>query len=74
MLKNLLQVFRVPELRKKVFFVLGVFVVFRVMANIPIFAIDIAKLQGFFSQNQVPLLLAWGLTCKFPYIHQLYYL
>jgi len=53
MLKNFLQVFRVPELRKKVFFVLGVFVVFRVMANIPIFAIDVAKLQGFFSQNQV---------------------
>ena len=51
--KRLLQIFRVGELRDKVIFVLGVFVVFRIMANIPIPAIDALKIQQFFEGNQL---------------------
>jgi len=52
-LKNLIQIFKIPDLRKKIFFVLGVFIIFRIMANIPIPGIDISKLRDFFAQNQM---------------------
>ncbi len=52
-LKNLLQVFKIPDLRKKILFVLGVFVVFRIMANIPVPGIDTSRLKEFFAGNQM---------------------
>lgn len=51
--KKFLQIFRIPELRKKIFFVLGVFVIFRLMANIPIPGIDALRLQELFAGNQM---------------------
>lgn len=52
-LNKIILVFKIPELRKKILFVLGVFVVFRLMANIPMPGIDIANLKSFFDQFQV---------------------
>ncbi len=50
--QKIAQIFKIPELRSKVFFVLGVFAVFRIMANIPIPGIDAENLRNFFSANQ----------------------
>ncbi|MDP3981983.1 MAG: preprotein translocase subunit SecY, partial [bacterium] len=50
---SLIQVFKIPDLRKKVLFVLGIFMVFRVMANIPVAAIDREVLQDFFGRFQI---------------------
>jgi preprotein translocase subunit SecY len=52
-LSNFLKVFQIKDLRKKIFFVLGVFALFRVMANIPIPGIDIERLRQFFNQFQL---------------------
>src|SRR3990167_7641588 len=52
-LNKVIQIFKIRELRNKILFVLGVFVVFRLMANIPIPGIDIENLKSFFAQFQV---------------------
>jgi preprotein translocase subunit SecY len=46
-------IFKIKELRNKVLFVLGVFVIFRIMANIPIPGIDASNLKSFFEQFQM---------------------
>lgn len=51
--KNFLQIFKIPDLRKKILFVLGIFVIFRIMANIPIPGIDVSRLREFFAGNQM---------------------
>ncbi len=50
---KILFLFRNKELRKKILFVLGIFVIFRLAANVPIPGIGTEKLRQFFSQNQV---------------------
>lgn len=45
-------IFRDPDLRKKIFFVLLILVLFRIGANIPIPGIDQVRLQSFLSGNQ----------------------
>lgn len=50
---KLAQIFRVKELRNKVFVILGLLVVFRVLANIPIPGIDAERLNAFLSSNQL---------------------
>jgi len=52
-LNRVSQVFRIKDLRAKILFVLGIFVVFRLMANIPMPGIDIENLRSFFEQFQV---------------------
>jgi preprotein translocase subunit SecY len=52
-LNNVLQIFRIPDLRKKVFFILGVFAIFRIMANIPVPGISAENIKNFFSQFQM---------------------
>ena len=52
-LKDFFQIFKIPDLRKKVFFVLGIFVIFRMMANIPIPGIDLSRLKELFAGNQM---------------------
>jgi preprotein translocase subunit SecY len=52
-LKKFLQAIKIGDLRNKLLFVLGVFVVFRLMANIPIPGIDASRLQAFFAQNEL---------------------
>ncbi|NTU66405.1 MAG: preprotein translocase subunit SecY [Candidatus Moranbacteria bacterium] len=46
------QIFRVPELRNKIFFVLSLLIVFRIVANIPVPGIDQERLRIFFQGNQ----------------------
>jgi preprotein translocase subunit SecY len=50
---KLVQVFKIRELRNKILFVLGVLLVFRLMANIPIPGVSVGDLQSFFNQFQV---------------------
>lgn len=52
-MNKFLQLFRVPELRKKFFIVVGLLVAFRLLAVIPIPGIDAARLAELLSQNQL---------------------
>jgi len=51
--QKILQIVKVRELRKKILFVLGVLVVFRLAANIPVPGIDAEELRSFFEGNQL---------------------
>jgi preprotein translocase subunit SecY len=51
--QKIIQIFKIRDLRNKILFVLGVFVVFRLMANIPIPGIDAENLKNFFEQFQM---------------------
>jgi len=55
--QTITQAFKVKDLRNKIIFVLGAFVVFRLMANIPIPGMDLANLRNFFNQFQMFQLL-----------------
>lgn len=50
---KIIQVFKIKELRNKILFVLAVFAIFRVMANIPMPGIDAENLRNFFNQFQM---------------------
>lgn len=50
---TIIRLFKIRDLRNKILFILFVFVVFRVMANIPIPGIDASNLKNFFAQFQV---------------------
>ena len=50
--QKVIQVFKIRDLRKKILFVLGIFAVFRIMANIPI-GINAENLKNFFNQIQM---------------------
>ncbi len=52
-LQKIKLLFKIKELRNKIFFVLAVLVVFRIAANIPVPGIDIEKLKSFFEGNQL---------------------
>ncbi|OGN02921.1 MAG: preprotein translocase subunit SecY [Candidatus Yanofskybacteria bacterium RIFCSPHIGHO2_01_FULL_42_12] len=52
MVNKLLQIFKRPDLRNKVLFILAILVVFRLISNIPIPAVDSSQLREFFAQNQ----------------------
>ena len=51
--QKFIQIFKVKELRNKILFVLMVFVIFRLIANIPIPGIDAERLKSFFEGNQL---------------------
>jgi len=51
MLRAFRQILSVPELRKKIFFILGVLVVYRLAANIPLPGVDLGVLSRLFEQN-----------------------
>ena len=53
MFNKIIQIFKIPDLRNKILFVLGIFVVFRIMANIPIPGVDVENLRDFFGQFQM---------------------
>ncbi|TSC53044.1 MAG: preprotein translocase subunit SecY [Parcubacteria group bacterium LiPW_39] len=53
MWQKFLQIFRVRELRSKILFVLAIFIIFRLVANIPVPGIDAEKLKSFFEGNQL---------------------
>jgi len=52
MLEKVIQVFKIKELRNKIFFVLGILVVFRLAANIPVPGVNVDQLRQFFDNNQ----------------------
>jgi len=52
MFNKLIGVLKSKDLRNKILFVLGVFLVFRIMANIPVPGIDILRIQEFFARNE----------------------
>ncbi len=51
LLKNFLNIFRIPELRKKVFFTLGILIIYRLGNHIPMIGVDIDKLQQMMNQG-----------------------
>ncbi|PJE57590.1 MAG: preprotein translocase subunit SecY [Candidatus Portnoybacteria bacterium CG10_big_fil_rev_8_21_14_0_10_38_18] len=52
-LEKITQLFKVKELRNKIFFVLALLVIFRIVANIPVPGVDVSKLKDFFAGNQL---------------------
>jgi preprotein translocase subunit SecY len=50
---QIVQIFKTPDLRKKIIFVLAVFAIFRVMANIAIPGIDAQSIKNFYNQFQM---------------------
>lgn len=53
----LINVFKIPDLRKRVLFTLFVFAIFRFCAYIPVPGVDLAALKKLFAQNQFLALL-----------------
>lgn len=53
MREKLSQIFKIKELRNKVFFILALLIVFRLAANVPVPGIDQEKLKFFFQSNQL---------------------
>ncbi len=53
MFQKFFQIFKIRELRNKILFVLGIFVIFRLTANIPVPGIDAERLKSFFESNQL---------------------
>lgn len=52
MLEKVTQVFKIKELRNKILFVLGILVVFRLAANVPVPGVNVDQLRQFFDNNQ----------------------
>ena len=50
---NIANLFKIPDLRKKIFFVLFWLIVFRLLAAIPVPDVDLSRLQNFFEGNQL---------------------
>ncbi len=50
---KIIKIFQVPELRNKILFVLGVFAVFRIMANIAMPGVDPQMMEEFFSRFEM---------------------
>jgi preprotein translocase subunit SecY len=53
MFNKFTEILKAKDLRNKIFFVLGIFVIFRLMANIPVPGIDILTIKEFFASNQL---------------------
>jgi preprotein translocase subunit SecY len=62
LLKNFINVFFVPELRKKLLFTLGILVIYRLGNHIPVVGVDVVALQNMLAQG------ARGLGGLFAYI------
>jgi preprotein translocase subunit SecY len=52
-ISKIVQIFSIPDLRKKILIVLALLVVFRLFAAIPVPGIDISRLKAIFSSNQL---------------------
>jgi preprotein translocase subunit SecY len=47
----MMDIWTLPDLRRRILFTLGILVVFRLITHVPLPGVDIAKLQEFFGQN-----------------------
>ncbi len=52
MFEKITQIFKIRELRNKILFILGILIVFRIAANIPLPGVDIEQLRRLFEGNQ----------------------
>lgn len=52
MFQKIKLLFSIPDLRNKIFFILGILVIFRVAASIPVPGVDPLRLKAFLSGNQ----------------------
>ncbi len=52
MLESLVNAFRAPDIRRRILFVLGILVVYRLLAQVPLPGIDREQLRAFFEQNE----------------------
>ena len=59
MLEKLANIFRVPDLRKRVLFTLGLLAVYRIGGHIPTPGINGDRLAQFFEQNRGSVLALW---------------
>lgn len=50
--QKIIQIFKIKDLRGKILFILAIFVIFRLMANIPFPGVDIENMRKFFGQFQ----------------------
>ena len=53
MFKKITEILKAKDLRVKILFVLGIFAIFRLMANIPVPGIDVLRIRQFFAGNQL---------------------
>lgn len=53
MIEKIIQIFKIKDLRNRIFFVLALLAVFRLMATIPVPGVDIIRLKSFFEGNQL---------------------
>ncbi|MEA1926315.1 MAG: preprotein translocase subunit SecY [Patescibacteria group bacterium] len=53
MIERVARIFKVKELRNKIFFILAILVIFRLAANVPIPGVDSSQLKSFFEGNQL---------------------
>jgi len=53
MLNKIIQIFKITELRNKILFIFGIFVIFRIMANIPMPGINAERMREFFEGQQL---------------------
>ena len=53
MFEGLLNAFRAPDLRRRILFVAGILVVFRLLAHVPVPGVDRDQLAGFLDQNAI---------------------
>ncbi|MBJ7360335.1 MAG: preprotein translocase subunit SecY, partial [Chloroflexi bacterium] len=51
MIDTLVNAFRTPEIRRKLFFVAGMLIVFRLLSHVPVPGADPAALSDFFKDN-----------------------
>ena len=61
MLETFQNIFRIPELRKKIYFTLGVIFIYRLGGHIPTPGIDPRVLGDFFAQSQNALFGLWDM-------------
>lgn len=52
-ISKIVQIFSIPDLRKKIFIVLALLVVFRLFAAVPVPGIDVSRLKSIFASNQL---------------------
>ncbi|MFA5106823.1 MAG: preprotein translocase subunit SecY [Patescibacteria group bacterium] len=51
--QKIVQIWQIRDLRKKILFVFGILIVFRLAAHIPVPGVDVSNLKNFFNSNQV---------------------
>ncbi|NTU98601.1 preprotein translocase subunit SecY, partial [Candidatus Falkowbacteria bacterium] len=52
-MNKLIQIWKAKDLRKDILYVLGMLVIFRLAAHVPIPGVDVKELQAFLNSNQI---------------------